>query len=56
MIGEGTCWLLEGGGGERARAFEGVASGGGNGDLCARVDTIVLSPACDVNAQEEGSR
>ena len=36
------------------RAFEGVASGGGNSDLCARVETIVLDPACDANDQEEG--
>ena len=35
------------------RAFEGVASGGGNSDLCARVETIVLGPVCDANAQEE---
>ena len=38
----------------RVRAFEGVASGGGNSDLCARVETIVLDPACDANAWEEG--
>ena len=52
-IGEGTCCHLERERGERVRTFEGVASGGGNSDLCARVETIVLDPACDANDREE---
>ena len=48
------CCHLERERGERVRAFEGVASGGGNSDLWARVDTIVLGQACDANVQERG--
>lgn len=48
-MGEGLCCHLERERGERVRAFEGVASGGGNSDLWARVDTIVLGQACDAN-------
>ena len=53
-MGEGLCCHLERERGERVRAFEGVASGGGNSDLWARVDTIVLDQACDANVQERG--
>ena len=49
------CCHLERERGERVRAFEGVASGGGNSDLCARVETIVLGQACEVNAYGEGT-
>ena len=55
-IGEGMCCHLERERGERVRAFEGVASGGGNSDLWARVDTIVLGQACDANAWEGAGR
>ena len=44
------CCHLERERGERVRAFDGVASGGGNSDLWARVDTIVVGQACDANA------
>ncbi len=44
------CCHLERERGDRVRAFEGVASGGGNSDLCARVETIVLGQTCDANA------